>query len=954
MENMNKKYALILIALAMAAPSVSTAQQAAPAPAAQEQVQTSELLKEDPKLIKGKLPNGVSYMIRPTAEPAGRACLRMYVNTGSLNETAEYSGVSHFLEHLVFNGSRHHKRGELIPAMEKLGLGFGGDANAYTSLLQTVFMLDLPKLDEKTVDFAFTTMRDFADGATLEPSAIEHERGIVISELKERDSEAYRATLRSLDEMTKGSRVAHFMPIGSKEVIATITPEQVQEYYRTNYTADRITVIVTGDVTPEQALGWIEKYYGDMPAKVAPNNRNIGRLTDLGPSECVIPNPENANTSLTLCISDHYVQKPDTVEQHIKDAPLHLAMAMLNNRLSKLARKQDAPFMGASTGQDSICEAADIVQAGLACTPEKWQPALTTLVEEIRKACEFGFSPAELKEVMSFGLMAAQSAIDSWDTVPAEAMASALVECLSEHTVANDPEESMRVLTLGFAAVMQDPDSCRRALAEAFDMKRVKLIAGGHLAEGLTPEALRSAFNEALQAPVQKDAEQAELKFAYDTIGAPGKVAQSATIEDLGVTTLTLSNGVRVNLKPVDFVKGSIAVSVDVDGGSLALQDKPGLETMAGAVMSLGGLEAHTADDLKSIFAGNKVGLSFGIGHRYFNFSGSTNAADLELQCKLLAAGILHPGFRTTGEEMLRRALPAQYNKFKTTTSGAYSWQAPRLIFGNDARFVTPTQEQVEACTTEDVKAALTPYLQQGAMEVSLVGDFRVEDVLPILERTFGAMPQRKAEFTQPTEAQQTVTLSPWGKSEFLRYDSRLEKTIVTQVRPAGDGMDRHRNRRLTVLANIARTRLFDDIRAKLGETYSPSVRVSTNRDYKNAAFITTASAGVVGNREKVHAAMTETLNKIGNGEISETDFDCAIRPYITRAEKSLRDADFWQAAVAHIQTDPEQLGLVRDMISDAKSITIEEIRALAKEVFGSGQVSSFFTVPAEQNKEGK
>ena len=183
MENMNKKYALILIALAMAAPSVSTAQQAAPAPAAQEQVQTGELLKEDPKLIKGKLPNGVSYMIRPTAEPAGRACLRMYVNTGSLNETAEYSGVSHFLEHLVFNGSRHHKRGELIPAMEKLGLGFGGDANAYTSLLQTVFMLDLPKLDEKTVDFAFTTMRDFADGATLEPSAIEHERGIVISEL---------------------------------------------------------------------------------------------------------------------------------------------------------------------------------------------------------------------------------------------------------------------------------------------------------------------------------------------------------------------------------------------------------------------------------------------------------------------------------------------------------------------------------------------------------------------------------------------------------------------------------------------------------------------------------------------------------------------------------------------------------------------------------------------------
>ena len=93
----------------------------------------------DPQIVSGKLENGLRYLIRPTKEPAGRASVRLYVATGSLDEQDETSGISHFLEHMVFNGSRHFKRGELIPAMQKLGLGFGGDANAYTALEQTVY-----------------------------------------------------------------------------------------------------------------------------------------------------------------------------------------------------------------------------------------------------------------------------------------------------------------------------------------------------------------------------------------------------------------------------------------------------------------------------------------------------------------------------------------------------------------------------------------------------------------------------------------------------------------------------------------------------------------------------------------------------------------------------------------------------------------------------------------------
>ena len=199
-----------IIALSMGLPALGSQEQITPVPSQQQTAEQAEL-QEDAQITRGQLANGVNYIIRPTAEPQGRASVRLFVNTGSLDEEEHEKGIAHLIEHLVFNGSRNFKRGELIPAMQKLGLGFGGDANAYTSLLETVYMLDLPNLKDETVDFAFTILRDFADGATLEDSAIEHERGIVRSELYARDSATYRASLAMLRHAAPGTRLPDYL-----------------------------------------------------------------------------------------------------------------------------------------------------------------------------------------------------------------------------------------------------------------------------------------------------------------------------------------------------------------------------------------------------------------------------------------------------------------------------------------------------------------------------------------------------------------------------------------------------------------------------------------------------------------------------------------------------------------------------------------------------------------------
>ena len=928
--------------------TVLSAQEAPEAEVLQQAAENRAELQIDPQIVQGELPNGVKYIIRPTAEPQGRASVRLHVNVGSLDEQEHEKGISHLLEHLVFNGSRNFKRGELIPTMQQLGLGFGGDANAYTSLLETVYMLDLPNLKDETVNFAFTIMRDFADGATLEDSAIDHERGIVKSELYARDSASYRTMIAMLRHAAPGTRLADYLPIGTEEVIMGAPYEVFRNYYKTHYVARNMTVIVTGDFEPATALGWVEKHFGSMEdtapaARIAP-----GTPDNLGPAELVMDNPENALMSLNIMVSDPWQEKPDTTEQRIQDLPLQLAGAMLNQRLGRMAREGSCPFQGASVSKEPLYNTAEMFSMGVSAAPEKWQQAMEAALLELRRACRYGFTPAELAEISAQVRASFVRRINGWETTSAADMADNLIGCISGHEQMTTPAEDLRVFELGLARIMQNPDLCRQALEQAFDSARAKLMLTGAKVEGITGETLRGIYDKVMQQEVTAPVMEELPPFAYEQMGAPGSIEQQAILEDLGVTTITLSNGIRVNLKPVDFSKGSISVIANIDGGSLRLTHTPGLATMAGSVMRMGGLEAHDFTELEKILAGRNVSLNFGIGSDRFTMSGTTTAADFELQCKLLAAGIMHPGYRTDGEVQLRRQLPSLYNRYQTTPNGAYGLQAPMLMYGNDARFTTPERSQIEACTAEQVKNALSPWLQSGAMEISIVGDFKVADVLPVLERTFGAMPERKREFTPLTEAETSVSGTKWGQRAFLPYTTDLDKTIVAQVRPCGDGMDQRRNRRLAVLTAITRHKLFDGIRAQLGETYSPSVRLATNASLSNAATITTISAGVVGNRVKVNTAMDAILIDLGQGKITQDDLDCALRPYIASTQKALRTTGYWNSALARLQSDERQLPLIRGQVEDVQSITLEEIQQLAREVFGpQDSTNYFFTMPA-------
>jgi len=215
--------------------------------------ESSDLAPTD-RATFGHLPNGMRYVVMPNAEPPGQVSLRLHIDAGSLMESEEQRGLAHFLEHMVFNGSKNFTPDELIPQMQRLGIRFGAHANAYTSFDETVYMLDLPNVEESTLDLAFTVMRDFADGALLDEKEIDKERGVILSEKNARDSVRMRIMEEQFTTILPNFLATKRFPIGTAEVIKKAPRELFVDFYEKYYNPSRMTFVVVGDVTAGDAV----------------------------------------------------------------------------------------------------------------------------------------------------------------------------------------------------------------------------------------------------------------------------------------------------------------------------------------------------------------------------------------------------------------------------------------------------------------------------------------------------------------------------------------------------------------------------------------------------------------------------------------------------------------------------------------------------------------------------
>ena len=897
----------------------------------------------------GTLENGMRYIIYPNSEPPKRVSLRMHIAAGSLMESEDQRGIAHFLEHMVFNGTKNYTAADLVPRMQRLGISFGAHMNAYTSFDETVYMLDLPELSADTLKLGFTVMRDFGDGALLDPKEIDKERGVILSEKVSRDSVSYRIMEQQFAEILPDSLITRRFPIGEESVIKSATRDRFVDLYTRFYTPERMTFIVVGDIDPKEMATKIEQTFSSMANPASPGkNPDLGSIKQPeGLETAVFSDKEVASTDVSLTLVRPYISKPDTRTHRTERLQLEIANSILSRRFDRLSKIEGSAVATGSASRYALFNSVELGSIDVTAADDRWKEAVPIIEQEFRRALEFGFTDAELAEAKSNLLNAYEQQVKQKPTRKSEGIASVLASSINDQTVFSDPTTDLEIARQALESITLTV--CNDAFKSFWDVAGFHLILTTKEKPENAEQDLAAIFEESRGTAVSPPAARATQVFGYKEFGKPGTVVSRKEVPDLGITQLSLSNGIKINLKPTQFEVGKIELLARIGSGKLTQpKDMPMLDGFAGAVFNGGGLGKHSNEDLKEIFAGKNVGSTLSVGEDSFSLTGSTTPADFLLQAQLMCASISDPGFRPDGLWQFQKSIPVMYQQLKHTPAGPQQ-EMQAWLYGGDSRFSIAPVEKLSAYTLNDAKNWLLPEIGKGYLELSIVGDFQTETILPQLLATFGALPPRAASAPVFAAARQ-VRMPNAPAIKTFTYSSKVPQAIAFTIwKTAGVRGNQKEFRRLNLVGEIYGDRLREEIREKLGASYSPTAGASGSDALENVGYILGQSVGNPEDLELLLKTMRDLADTFSTQGATADELDRALKPLIGQLEKSTRDNAYWLTTVmSQSQQDPARLDLARGRDADYRSITLPEINSLAKKYLSAENSLLISIKPAE------
>lgn len=935
-----------LVALALRPASAFAEQNPAPQPPAAEPVwafETSDI-PVDPAFRFGVLDNGMRYILRQNATPAGTAVVRLHIGSGSLDENENERGLAHFLEHMAFNGSKRVPEGEMVKLLEREGLAFGADTNASTGLEQTVYRLDLPRNDEKLLETVLMLMRETASELLIEQDAVARERGIILAERRDRTNFAYKALVDQLDFVAPGARFPDRLPIGALEVLEQAGAAELHAFYRRTYVPANTTLVIVGDfplaLLEERVRHWFADWQpAPDPAEPATGPIELERsgATDIHVDPAL---PE----SVSIFRYGPWQDRPDTIANRQQGILRQVGYGVINRRLQTLARLADAPFRSASFGTGDLFEDARQTTLSISSEDGQWRKGLVAATIELRRALAYGFSEAEVAEQVAQIRNSLEQDMRGAGTRTHNTLAGAALALIDDERIPSTPQSALERFE-NFASRITPAEALEAVLADAVPLDQPLIRYQGRSEPAGGVAALRAAWDEGAAAAVLPREQSVRTEFAYTDFGQPGAIVSDTRDPRLGIRQLRFANGVRLNLKQTDIRKDRVSFRLRLDGGELLNTAQDPLRTALVSSLPSGGLGAHSQDELATILAGRSVDLAIGASGDAFSLSGGTTPRDLELQLQLLAAALIDPGYRSEGEERYRRNIAQFFASLDATPGQALGNQIGGILSNSDPRFTLQSREAYMARDFAKLKADIGDELTRGAIELALVGDFDEQAAIDAVSRTLGALPAREPEFAPHEEARQRGFTAQRGP-RIITHSGEADQALVQMVWPTTDDRDLAEALRLEVLSRVVQVRLQEVLREQLGQAYSPSANSSTSRVWRGYG---TFSLTVAVEREKLdsaRAAIAGMLGDLRGGTLDPDALDRARQPMLEAYDNLLKSLGGWMTLAERAQSEPERLGRYFAAPELIRGLAPADVVAAAKQYLGAGDAVEILVVP--------
>ncbi len=925
-----------LLLLAAASFSVLTA--AAPA-LAQSQVQPSDPwaqassdIPADSNVRFGVLPNGMQYAILRNATPPGQASFRLRIDAGSLMENEDQLGLAHFMEHMAFNGTTNVPENDLLRILERLGLAFGADTNAFTSFDQTVYMLELPRTNDETVDTSLHIMREQVSEALMAADAVDAERGVIEGEERLRNTPGLRSIKAQLALLAPGQRISQRLPIGDLTIIRTAPRDRFVEFYDAYYRPSRATFVAVGDFDVDVMEGKIRGAFESWEPRAADGPEpDLGTVAPREPETRILVEP-GIQSSIQLNWIRNPESDPDTVAERREDLIRGLGVAVLNRRLGEIARTDNPPFSSAGGGEATLAESLDIATVTAQFAPGEWKRALESVEQEQRRLVEYGVSEAELQREVTAVRTALENAVAGAATRRTPQLAGQLVNAVNEKDVFSDPQTNLDLFNAAVEGL---------TAAEVSEAVKGVFQGEGPLALLVTPveieggeAAVTAALEASRQVPVVAPAAQAELEWPYTAFGEPGVVTERREIAELGATVVTFANGVRLTVKPTDFREEQIFVRVQTGIGEQGISpNRADPQLLASQIVPPGGLGRLTFDELSRVLNGRIYSTGFGVEGDSYQLSGATRPEDLALQTQVLAAYLTDPGLRPAPLQLIKSVFPQQIDQLMATPGGAFLIQGSGLLASGDKRQSLPSREEVAGWTIEDLRAGVTGGLASGPIDIVMVGDLTVEDAIAAVAPTFGALPARGPDPQPAPGASELKFPAPTAEPVRLTHNGPAEQALAYIAWPTTDAVgDRTEARRASILAEVLKLRVLEEIRERQALAYSPGVRASASDVYEDYGSISIQAETAADKLDAFYAAVESIIASLRDAPPSEDELNRARLPVIESLRRSQAGNEYWLAQLADVADQPSEVEQTLTHISDLEAITPADIQALARQ----------------------
>ncbi len=914
----------------------------------------SDLLP-DPAVKFGRLPNGFRYILLKNKKPKNRVSLHLDVQAGSINETDNQAGLAHFLEHLLFCGSTHFKPGELVKYFQSIGMGFGNDANAHTGFYETVYDILLPDGETSDLEKGLMVIKDYAQGALLLQSEIDRERGVILAEKRTRDSASYRTFVSSFRFELNDSRTTKRLPIGKEDIIKNAKQKIIKDFYDTWYRPENMIIVMAGDFDLKTATCLVEARFKDLsaraPARPVPAPDTVNHT---GVKTFYHHENEAGSTSVSIEMVKSELEHPDSAALQNMLIKRSMAKRIIQNRLDAIVGSPDTVFTSASISSGSYMRQFEYAAVSAECSPENWKKSLGVIEQTLRKALKFGFTESELEIVKKDFLSELDMAVKKESTRDSSKLAREIIRHINNNRVFMSPKQEKSL----FAPVIDSttPDELLAVFKKIWaENHRLVLVTGNADLGGSDQEPeniILKVYNKSLEKEITRPAELKLIEFPYLAEPAvKGEIKSRKDIKGAEIIQVDFKNGVRLNLKKTDFAANQVLIKLAFgSGSSLEPSDKPGLTALSRAVINESCLGTMKKDELERAMAGKNTFVKFGAGEDSFFLTGMTVSNEVELMFQLLYAHITDPAYREEAYKLTLQRFQKRYKALSSSIDGAMILSGKSFIAGEDSRFGLPPWDVFKHMTIDDIRSWINKSLKEDPVEISMVGDFNIEETIETASKYIGSMSAR-----QGFESRSIRKLPefPFGKTKNITVPTKISKGLIVLAYPTEDLWEIHRTRRLSVLASIFSDRIRENIRVKLGAAYSPFAFNRSSRAYKGYGTLQVYIHIDPEQADMVTAHVKKVAADLAANGISREELDRAIKPSVTGIKDMQRTNTYWlNTVLAGSIRHPEQIDWSQTIIDGYNAIKVNEISKMASKYLDNSRCATIIIKPNPDKPE--